>query len=276
MAAGVKTAGFVALARVFVVIFDAPGWEDFPVQWKDVFFWLAVASMCTGNILALVQSNVKRMLAYSSVAHAGYLLIAVMAVSSSGDSSNVGSGLFIYLLGYSAATTGAFAIVAKLGRNMEEDITYSHFNGFAYSSGLAAFCMTLFMCSLAGFPPLAGFIGKYVVFREALLSDETLLPLIIIAVLNSVASAYYYLKLVVHMYMREADEERATINSAPMTWAYLLSALLVIIVGTLPDRYLGWSDRASNATHPVTAIENIVEEDTTPIPVEPQQQVQAP
>ena len=277
MAAGVKTAGFVAMARLFVVVFDTPGWDDYALHWKTLFFWIAILTMCTGNILALVQRNVKRMLAYSSIAHAGYLLIAVLAVTDTDTGSNVGSGLFIYLLGYAVATTGSFAVIAKFGSHMEEDITYTHLNGFAYKHGGAAVCMVLFMCSLAGFPPLAGFIGKYTVFRQALLADSAYLPLVIVAVLNSVVSAFYYLKVVVHMYMHDEREETRRIQSSPLTAVYAISALLVVLVGSLPDRYLGWSEEAAAATHPVTAIQDVVEiESPVNDPPEAIQQAQTP
>lgn len=246
MAGGVKTAAFLAFSRVFFTGFGGPDFDEMAMSWREVLFWLAILTMTTGNILAVVQQNVKRMLAYSSISHAGYILIAIVA-SHAGDHGVVaGAGLFFYLVAYAVSSVGAFAIVSMLGKDGEEDITYSHLAGFAYRHGFAALCMVIFMASLAGIPPTAGFLGKYLVFADALSAEQSnLLPLVLIAVANSMVGVYYYLKVIVFMYMREPRRELESIRSVPMGVAFGLAALIVLICGTFPDTTIRWSTKAA-------------------------------
>jgi NADH-quinone oxidoreductase subunit N len=265
MAAGVKTASFLALARLFVGVFDQESWSTLAITWERIFFWLAIATMTVGNVLALVQRSVKRMLAYSSVAHAGYLLIAVLAVQGPAGSAEVGSGLLFYLLGYSLATVGAFAVISMLGKDMVEDITFAHFSGLGFRSPAAAAAMSVCVLSLAGIPPTAGFLGKYLVFQQVLTTNmELYLPLVVIAVLNSVVSVYYYLKVLVYMYMRPERDDVGIIDSMPMRATYVLSALAVLAAGTLPGTLLQWSQRAASSS---TATALVVVDKTLPSPV---------
>jgi NADH-quinone oxidoreductase subunit N len=254
MAAGVKTATFIALSRVFLTIFEAAGWSELAFTWQDIFFWLAIITMSVGNILAVVQRNVKRMLAYSSIAHAGYLFIAVLASRQfdlgDGQIAQVaGSGLLYYLLVYSVATVGAFTVLSMLGKDMEEDISYGHLAGFAYRHPFAAISMIVFMVSLAGIPPTAGFFGKYLVFSQVLaLNTDKFLPLVIVAVLNSVVSVYYYLKVPVFMYMRAERRATSAIRSIPMGLTFGIAALFVLQAGLFPTRYVRWAEQASAST----------------------------
>ncbi len=256
MATGVKTAAFVALARVFLRVFGGHHWQGLAVDWPTVLWWVAVLTMTLGNTVALVQRNVKRMLAYSSIAHAGYLLIGVLAAQAGG---HVGPLVF-YLFVYSLATAGAFAVVSKLGKDRVEDITYMHLAGLGYRSPVAAVAMVIFMASLAGMPPAGGFLGKYVVFKEALDANTArFLPLVLIAVVNSLVSVYYYLKVVVYMYMREDPPPGGLIRSAPMAAAYVLAALAVLYVGVLPSKALSWSAQAHVERPPVVAASTAAE-----------------
>ena len=254
MAAGVKTATFLALARIFMTVFEAAGWNDIAFTWQDALFWLAIATMSVGNLLAVVQRNVKRMLAYSSIAHAGYLFIAVLAyrqfdLGGGQIASITGSGLFYYLLVYSVATVGAFAVLSMLGKDMEEDITYGHLAGFGFKHPFAAICMVVFMLSLAGIPPTAGFFGKYLVFTQALTANsDKYLPLVIIAVANSLVSVFYYLRVPVFMYMRGERRTTGTIRSVPMSIAFGVAALFVLQAGLFPTRYAIWAEKASAST----------------------------
>jgi NADH-quinone oxidoreductase subunit N len=254
MAAGVKTAAFVALTRVFLVVFDQPHWDALGVTWDQLFFWLAIATMSLGNLIALVQRSVKRTLAWSSIAHAGYLLIAVIVTKSPGELA--GGGLFFYLLGYSFATVGAFAVIGLLGKDMEEDISFGHLAGFGYKRPLAAAAMTIFMMSLAGLPPTVGFLGKYVVFQQAIeVNADQWLPLILVAVANSVVSVYYYLKVPVSMYMREERKSLGILDSAPLTAVLALCAIAVLALGMFPGKALEWSDKAAGTLQSVAHVE---------------------
>lgn len=254
MAAGVKTATFLALSRVFLTIFEAAGWEQLAFTWQDIFFWLAIVTMSVGNILAVVQRNVKRTLAYSSIAHAGYLLIAVLAVRGfdlgGGQVAHIaGSGLLYYLLVYSVATIGAFTVLSMLGKDMEEDITFGHLAGFGYRHPFAAVAMVIFMVSLAGIPPTAGFFGKYLVFTQVLTANmDKYLWLVIIAVLNSLVSVFYYLKVPVYMYMRAERRQVEAIRSTPMALVFGACALFILQSGLFPSKYVAWAEKASSST----------------------------
>ncbi|GMV39499.1 MAG: NADH-quinone oxidoreductase subunit N [Myxococcales bacterium] len=254
MAAGVKTATFVALSRVFLTLFEASGWSQLAFTWQDIFFWLAILTMSVGNILAVVQRNVKRTLAYSSIAHAGYLLIAVLATRGfdlgGGQVAQVASsGLLYYLLVYSVATIGAFTVLSMLGKDMEEDISFGHLAGFGYRHPFAAVAMVVFMVSLAGIPPTAGFFGKYLVFTQVLTTNtDKYLPLVIIAVLNSLVSVYYYLKVPVYMYMRGERRQAEAIRSTPMALVFGISALFVLQAGMFPSKYVTWAEKAAAST----------------------------
>jgi NADH-quinone oxidoreductase subunit N len=169
-------------------------------QWTTILWIVAVLTMTIGNVVALVQTNIKRMLAYSAIAHAGYVIVGMAAAPAHAS----GGALLYYLLAYALTSLGAFAVVIALERSDRAEPTLiADYRGLAGKHpGLAA-AMTLFMLSLAGVPPLAGFVGKFYIFSAAL--DAGLVWLVIIAVLNSVISAYYYIGVIVAMYMREGE-----------------------------------------------------------------------
>jgi NADH-quinone oxidoreductase subunit N len=191
MSAGAKAAGFAALLRVAGTALSAT-----EVDWRPILTGLAILTMTVGNVSALLQNNVKRMLAYSSIAHAGYVLVALAAGGSAGASSAV-----FYLAVYSFMNLGAFGILALLGRGQDERVLVSDLAGLGFRQPLLGLAMSVFMVSLGGIPPTAGFMGKVYVFGSAL--EAGLVPLVVVGVLNSVVSVFYYLRITVAMYMSE-------------------------------------------------------------------------
>lgn len=220
MSVGVKAAAFAAWARIVLHKLS-----PLDADWVFPVAVLAVATMTLGNLLALTQSSVKRMLAYSSIAHAGYLLIGVSVGEEWG-----GMPLLFYLLTYGFMTAGAFAVVTALSDDAIARENYSDFAGLGFKRPFLAFTMALFMLSLAGFPPLAGFTGKFYIFRAAVLSGHTVLA--IIGVLNSLLSVVYYLRVIVAMYMEEGGAPGKSFTQSP----YLYTAVGLAMAGTL---YLG-------------------------------------
>jgi NADH-quinone oxidoreductase subunit N len=217
MIAGTKAAAFAAFLRVFLLALPA-----LHVRWSVAIWVLAVLTMTVGNLVALVQSNIKRMLAYSSIAHAGYLLVALVA----GGSSGVTSILF-YLVAYALMNLGVFAVMIALQGHERERLLLTDYAGLGWQRPVLAACMAVFMFSLAGIPPTAGFMGKLYIFSAAL---EGHYPgLAVIGVLNSVVSVYFYLRVIVIMYMSEAA---STPPLVPASAAAVL-AVLVSVLGTL-------------------------------------------
>jgi len=195
MATGIKAAAFGAFLRVFYTAF-----LPFVGEWSSILWVIAVATMTLGNITALVQDDVKRMLAYSSIAHAGYILIAFVI----GDQFSAASILY-YVLVYTFMNVGAFTVVIVLGQKDQENTGIESYAGLAGRHPLIALSLTIFLLSLAGMPPLAGFMGKFYVLSAAVKAQYYWLA--VIGVLNSVVAAYYYLKVVMAMYFREPSGE---------------------------------------------------------------------
>lgn len=243
MAVASKAASFGAFLRVFM-----EGLGGLKANWSAMFLLLCLATLILGNIVALVQTNVKRMLAYSSVAHAGYALIGVVATGHMGNSSGIASVL-LYLSLYAFMTFGAFAIVAMLRKGAIEGVDIDDFTGLAKRHPVAALLMLIFMVSLAGLPPTAGFIGKLYVFMSAV---EAGLPwLAAVALIFAVISAYYYLRLVMVMYMREPSALSST--SPRMVMSPALSIVLacavagVVIFGIYPNPLVNFAIHAVSA-----------------------------
>jgi len=202
MSAGVKAAGFAAILR-----FTLHALGDVRAEWAPVLSAVAILTMTVGNITALLQNNLKRMLAYSSIAHAGYVLVAVVA----GGEEGAAAALF-YLAIYSFMNLGAFGILTLLGRQQDERVLISDLAGLGFRRPMIALAMTLFMLSLGGIPPTAGFMAKVYVFGTAL--NAGLVPLVVIGVLNSVVSVFYYLRVTIAMYMEEPQGEPVAISGA--------------------------------------------------------------
>jgi len=231
MSTGPKAAAFAVLLRVLFAT-GAPGW--FWMVWVS-----AVLSMTIGNIGALVQNNVKRLLAYSSIAHAGYLLVAFAAAKTTGISAAI-----FYAASYAAMNVGAFAIVAHLAGKGERYVTLEDYAGLGKRSPLFAALLTMFLISLIGIPITGGFFAKFYVFSAALQSN--LVGLTIIGVINSAIAAYYYLRVIVYIYMRD---ERTEAPVAPMPAglgvAVAISLIATLYLGVLPNRVLGDAVKAA-------------------------------
>ena len=220
MATGVKAAGFAALVRVF---FSAlPGFRP---DWSSIMWLIAVATMTVGNIVAISQTNIKRMLAYSSIAHAGYILVAFV----SGNDLGI-SGILFYLMAYTFMSIGAFTCVILLGKKGEENTSITDYAGIGFKYPLLAAAMTIFLLSMAGIPPLGGFMAKFYIFSAAVKSKFYWLA--ILGVLNSAVSVYYYLRVTVLMYFRESEREITGLQFSPAS----VIALVLAIIGTL---YMG-------------------------------------
>jgi NADH-quinone oxidoreductase subunit N len=230
MSTGVKAAAFAAFTRVFLSAFD-----PLRSQWTGVVAVIAAATMIVGSVVGVAQSSVKRMLAYSSIAHAGYLLIALLAANDIGK----GAVLF-YLLTYAVTNIGAFGVVAVLDNGDRPNDQVRDYAGLSRTHPVLAALMTIFLLSLGGFPPTAGFIAKWYVFSAAVKADYVWVA--IVGVLTSVVSVFYYLRIVVMMYMTPSDAP-IQIPPIPKTAAFALvvSALVVLYLGILPTRVLDWA-----------------------------------
>ncbi|UCE02556.1 MAG: NADH-quinone oxidoreductase subunit N [Candidatus Latescibacterota bacterium] len=199
MATAVKLAAFGAFTRALIVAFLR---DSLPLE--GILWWLACVTMIVGNLSALTQVNIKRLLAFSSVAHAGYMLLGLTAVAASGSTDGAAAVLY-YLLAYTFMNIGAFTVVMLLGRRAEGGLLFERdWSGIARKHPILGLAMALFMIALGGLPPTAGFFGKYSLFRTAI--DAGLVSLVVIAVLNTLVSVYYYLRVIVAMYMRPERE----------------------------------------------------------------------
>jgi len=218
-----KAAGFAVILRVFYTAFGA---ETISGDWAMIFAVLAAISMTLGNVVAIAQSNIKRMLAYSSIAHAGYIMIGLAAIGTLGK-----SGVLFFLAGYALANLGAFiAIIAISNKTGSDEIT--DYSGMARRSPVIAFILAFCLISLIGIPPTVGFMAKFYIFNAAI--QENLLWLVIIAVLNSVVSAYYYLRVVRLMYVGEPASEEAIPSSIPLRISLAITSLGVLVLGIYP------------------------------------------
>jgi NADH-quinone oxidoreductase subunit N len=228
MSTAPKAAAFAVLLRVVFAI-NAPG--------RFWFLWVAAAlSMTLGNVGALVQDNVKRLLAYSSIAHAGYVLVAFAMLTPETSATGVSAVMF-YTAAYAAMNVGAFAVVSHFANAGERYVTLEDYEGLGRTSPLLAATLTIFLLSLIGIPMTGGFFAKFYVFSAALKAN--LIWLTLIGVLNSAIGAYYYLRIIVVMYMREAREE---VPVSPISFelgaALAISVVATLYLGLLPNRVL--------------------------------------
>ena len=237
MATGVKAAAFAALVRIFL-----SAWiEEWTISY-DVLYVLAILTMTVGNLVALAQQNLKRLLAYSSIAHAGYLLVGVTALVASPDGASAytaADAIMFYLLAYLFMNLGAFAVIVAMGRDRRGGEFLQDYSGLSRSRPDLAFLLSLFLLSMTGVPPLAGFMGKFYLFQAAV--HNRLYRLVIIAVLNSVVSAYYYLRVIVFMYMQPEPERTQPVlkdHSPTLALVTLVSAAMTVILGLFPSRFL--------------------------------------
>src|SRR3954464_4411845 len=216
LSVGSKAASFAMLIRIFV-----EGLPSMSADWRLLFYVLSILTMTAGNIAAVTQSNVKRMLAYSSIAHAGYLLMGIVAGTARGLTA-----MLVYLMIYAFMQLGAFAVITLLRRSDVQGDEMRDFSGLAFRNPLAAFAMLIFMLSLGGIPPTAGFMGKFWLFSAAI--DSHYYGLAVIGVLNSAISLYYYVRIVVFMYLK-----KETIGSEPVTSPALAVVLGLAVAATL-------------------------------------------
>ncbi|MGH2724050.1 MAG: NADH-quinone oxidoreductase subunit NuoN [Actinomycetota bacterium] len=227
MAAGTKVAGFAALIRVASVALGGVGWELTPA-----LYVISALTMVVGSVLAIAQQDVKRMLAYSSIAHAGFVLVGVTAANQQGI-----SGAMFYLVAYAAMIMGAFGVVILVSRRGEEHTSLESYRGLGRRNPVLAGLLALFMLSLAGIPPTAGFIGKVVVFQAAV--DAGLSSLVVIAVLATVVAAFFYIRLIVLTYMYEPEEETRIATAPAPGLALAAAAAVTLVLGVFPSLLLG-------------------------------------
>ncbi|HMF89624.1 MAG TPA: NADH-quinone oxidoreductase subunit N [Candidatus Angelobacter sp.] len=243
MSTGPKAAAFAVLLRI---LFATTHTEWFWLIWIS-----AALSMTLGNFGALIQNNVKRMLAYSSIAHAGYILVAFAARSHMGISAAI-----FYTAAYAAMNVGAFAVVSHFASTGERYVTLDDYAGLGKRSPLLAFTLTIFLLSLIGIPATAGFLAKYYVFTAALSSQAhsgALIALTVIGLVNSAVASYYYLRLIIVMYMREPSlDEAPAVASPSMRLALVVAAIATIYLGVIPGRVLGSALRGALNIGPPT------------------------
>ncbi len=235
MAVGAKAAGFAALLRVFVTTFPALTQDLTPILWA-----LAALTMTLGNVVAIVQGDIKRLLAYSSIAHAGYILMALVPYAQ-GDLSRdaVASALF-YLLAYAVTTFGAWAVVISLEKAEGKGLAISDYAGLARKHPALAAAMTIFMLSFTGIPPTLGFVGKFYLFRTVI--EGGFIGLALIGVLTSLISAYYYLRVVVVMYMWDGEPEAH--REVWLTATTLAAAVGTVVLALFSTPLFRWASQA--------------------------------
>jgi NADH-quinone oxidoreductase subunit N len=233
MAAATKTVAFAALIRVLAGAFGEQS-----AMWIPIATWLAVATMTIANLVALAQSNIKRMLAFSSIAHAGYLLIALVCLPELGVQA-----ILFYLTTYAFMTVGAFGVAAAVGggdASAESGYDYiTSWSGLGVRRPLLAAAMTVFLLSMAGIPPTGGFLGKYLIFQAAVESKQWMLA--VVGSLNAVIAAYYYLAVIMTMWFKQPDKNSAAPSPVSPALAFVLTvaAAAIAYLGVAPGRVLG-------------------------------------
>ena len=227
MSAGPKAAAFAAFMRVTIVSLDS-----IQAELITVFWVLAVLTMTVGNFIALTQKDVKRMLAYSSISHAGYALIGMVAWNEVGW-----SGIMFYLLVYTFMNIGAFAVLVLVGKKGEDNLTLDGLAGMGYKRPLMGVALCIFLFSLMGMPPTAGFAAKFYVFAGAIKAGYIWLA--IIGVMNSAVSLYYYLRVMVCMYFKDPQEDFSWVTMNAATTISIVIALAgVLLLGVLPGPFM--------------------------------------
>ena len=234
MAAGTKAAAFASLLRVFLVSFGPLQWDWGPILW--IF---AVVTMVIGSLIAIVQSDIKRMLAYSSISHAGFILVGVIAANRNGV-----AGALFYLLIYAVTTVGSFAAVLASAPRGRERLSLLEWSGLGQRHPVFAGAMTLYLLSLAGVPPTAGFMAKFFVFAAGIQAGET--ALVVVAVLSTVIAAFFYLRVIVLMWLQEPSGEPAGLGASPaIAGALGLAVVATIAFGVWPQALMDLARHAS-------------------------------
>ena len=246
MAVAVKSAAFAILLRVVIEAFGTPGLMSWAAGWPPALAFIAVLTMTVANFIAGRQESVKRMLAYSSIAHAGYVLVGVVSTIKSSEDGQ--ASVMFYLLAYTVSTVGAFGTLILCGSRGAESVSYEDLAGIGKRHPAAALAFSLFLLSLAGVPPTAGFFGKLYIVKTAM--GAGLYALSVILLLNSVLSAYYYLRVLVFMYMREPAPGAPIarpMRSGYVTTALVVAAVLVLVLGLWPGTSLQIATEAAIA-----------------------------
>jgi NADH-quinone oxidoreductase subunit N len=241
MTTGLKAAAFASFVRVFISMGYGKGLSEFVQSHLHDIIWVcAVLTMVVGNVVALTQTNLKRMLAYSSIAHTGYLLVGLLA----GARSEQGyAPVVMYLVAYAAMNLGAFVVLTLMAGRDDSGLNLHDMSGLSQRHPWLAFAMAVFMFSMAGIPPTAGFAAKYMLFYSAIQARE--IPLVVISVLCSAVSVYYYLRVLVYMYMREpAGSPAASRASAWSTLAVAAMVALTLQIGILPAKMVAVAKKA--------------------------------
>jgi NADH-quinone oxidoreductase subunit N len=241
LSVGSKAAGFAVVLRVFFSAFGLPDWLS--LDWGIVFAVLATIGMFLGNITALPQTNIKRMLGYSSIAQAGYLMVGLATMGVSPATNILGqSGVLFFLAGYALTNLGAFTAIIAISNKLDSDLIQDY-SGMIKRAPLLALALSLCLISLIGMPPAAGFMAKFYIFRGAV--QNGLLWLVIIAVLNSVISAYYYLRVVKVMWFGEPASEEKVPSSGALRLALAVSCLGVLLLGIIPGYIMNLAQAAA-------------------------------
>jgi NADH-quinone oxidoreductase subunit N len=235
MSAGTKVAAFGAFLRVFNTAFSPLVWD-----WRPFVWGVAAVTMVVGSILAIAQTNVKRMLAYSSIAHAGFILVGITAAQRGIDEA------MFYLVAYATMILGAFAVVMLVSVRGEQNVSLSSYAGLARRSPFLAVAMALFLLSLAGIPPTAGFIAKVAVFSAAVQAGYW--PLVLIAVIASVIAAFFYIRVIVLMYMQDPADAAPVERGSIAQVGVVVPAALTLLFGVLPGVLFGFLKSASVIT----------------------------
>jgi len=242
-----KAAAFAAFLRIFIAVVK-PNTMNLQADWITLLYWVSIITMTLGNVVAIAQKNIKRMLAYSSIAHAGYMLIGFVAISTTFEKSSfisikffaglpdAATSILFYFLVYLFANLGAFAVVIALGREGKTGCYLDDYTGLAYKRPFYGLVMTVFMLSLAGIPPTGGFVGKFYLFGAGINARYYLL--IVIAVLNSAISLYYYMRVSMYMYMKEPMGETKFNESFGLVFVISLMALITILIGIFPETFV--------------------------------------
>jgi NADH-quinone oxidoreductase subunit N len=234
MAACTKVAAFGAILRLLYVAFGTNEWT-----WRPLIYGIAIVSMVVGAVLGLTQTDLKRMLAYSSIAHAGFLLTGVLGYGSGADGTGSGLGAtMFYLLAYGLTTIGAFAVLTLVRDGDGEATHLSKWAGLGRRSPLTAAVMALFLLSLAGIPLTSGFTAKFAVFRAAI--DDGAWPLVVVALLASAVAAFFYLRVIVLMYFSEPAVDGPTIGvpGLPTTLVLAVTVTATVVLGVVPGAVL--------------------------------------
>ncbi len=237
-----KAAGFAVILRVFYSAFGLPSWLS--LDWGLIFGVLAAIGMTLGNIIAIPQTNIKRMLGYSSIAQAGYLMVGLATVGFSSSADIVGrSALLFFLASYALTNLGAFIAIIAISGKLDSDLI-GDYSGMGKRAPLLALALTLCLISLIGMPPAAGFMAKFYIFSGAV--QHGLLWLVVIAVINSVISAYYYLRVVKVMWLGEPASKKKVPSSVALRLALAISCLGVLVLGIVPGYIMKLAEMAAS------------------------------